>query len=76
MSERVDVTDEMVRRLAELAELPLAPGREAAVAATLAAWLPAANELSRKMSEQRYWAITPITVFVHPPSGGGESPWQ
>ena len=74
MSERVDGTEATVRRLAELAELPLAPGREAAVAATLNAWLPAANELSRKMSEARHLGVTPITVFAHPPAGGGESP--
>ena len=73
MSERVQVTDATVRRLAELAELPLAPERAAAVVATLNAWLPMANELSRTMSEAEHWGVTPITVVSHPPSAGGGS---
>jgi hypothetical protein len=51
--------------LAKLAGLPLASGREAIVGELLAAWLPPANELSRKMSAAQYTALLPATVFVH-----------
>jgi hypothetical protein len=53
--------------LAKLAGLPLASGREAIVGELLAAWLPPANELSRKMSASEYAALLPATVFVHAP---------
>ena len=56
----------LARTLAELADLPLGPGCEAAVGALLDAWLPAANELSRKMSAAPYQTLLPATVFMHP----------
>lgn len=54
-----------VGRLADHAALPLSPARVAAVLAVLSAWLPAANELSRKMSEPAYQALLPVTTFTH-----------
>ena len=58
--------------LAATAELPLGPGRAAIAGALLAAWLPAANELSRKMSSVEPTALLPVTVFAHaaPDSAG------
>ena len=51
--------------LAATAELPLGTGRAAIAGALLAAWLPAANELSRKMSAIEHIALLPATVFTH-----------
>jgi hypothetical protein len=34
----------------------------------LGQWLPAANELSRKMSAAEHQALLPATVFVHAPA--------
>jgi hypothetical protein len=53
--------------LAIHAALPLSPERAAAAAAILAAWLPAAHELSRKMSAPEHRALMPATVFAHAP---------
>lgn len=63
MKESVD--REEVRVLAEVAELPLADDRLSPVAELLSAWLPAANELSRKMSAAEHQELMPITVLVH-----------
>ena len=57
----------LARALAGVADLPLAPGRDAIVGELLAAWLPPANELSRKMSAAEHQALLPATVFVHAP---------
>ena len=57
----------LARVLAELAELPLGAGRDEIVGELLAAWLPPANELSRKMSAAEYTALLPATVFTHAP---------
>ncbi len=54
-----------VRALAQAAGLSLAPGRCEAAAELLAVWLPAANELSRKMSAAEHQRLLPATVFVH-----------
>ena len=51
--------------LAAHASLSLSPDRLAAVESVLAAWLPAANELSRKMSAPVHQALMPVTVFAH-----------
>ena len=53
--------------LATHAALPLSPERAAAAAAILAAWLPAAHELSRKMNAPEHRALMPATVFAHAP---------
>jgi hypothetical protein len=60
------VTPDLVRSLANHAALPLAAGRESAVASVLGAWLPDANALSAKMSEPGCQTLVPATVFVHP----------
>ena len=62
-----------MRALARYAALPLPPEREAIVAGILDAWLPAADELSRKMSAAGYQALLPITVLVHAPAAGDDS---
>ena len=51
--------------LAQIADLPLAVGSATIAGELLAAWLPAANELSRKMSAIEHTALLPITVFTH-----------
>jgi hypothetical protein len=66
MSRSNDSGAARTRALARYAALPLAPEREAAVAAILDAWLPAADELSRKMSGADHQALLPITVLTHP----------
>jgi hypothetical protein len=63
---------EAVRALAAYAGLPLAPGREAAVAPVLRAWLADANALSRKMSAPDHRTLTPVTIFSHPSAEDGE----
>jgi hypothetical protein len=55
----------LVPALAQAADLPLSADRAAIVGALLAAWLPAANELSRKMSAIEHTTLLPITVFTH-----------
>lgn len=65
-NERTEVSEAAVRTLADLAGLPLSEGREKLLAPQLTTWLTAANELNRKMSEPKYWTVTPITVFTHP----------
>lgn len=67
MSERVEA--EQVRTLATAAALPLGDERLNGVAELLSAWLPAANELSRKMSAADYAELMPITVCTHPQTG-------
>jgi hypothetical protein len=52
--------------LAGAASLPLPEDRLPQVAAQLADWLAAANELSRKMGAAEHLSVTPITVFIHP----------
>ena len=56
---------ELARTLAAFADLPLAEGRDAIVGELLAAWLPPANELSRKMSSAEHSSLLPATVFTH-----------
>jgi hypothetical protein len=54
-----------VAALARCAALDLSAERLAAVEAILSTWIPAANELSRKMSEPTHQALLPVTVFTH-----------
>jgi hypothetical protein len=63
-----------VRLLARYASLPLAPEREALVAAILDAWVPAADDLSRKMAAAEHQDLLPVTVLTHPAATGDESP--
>ena len=60
------LTEGDVRAMARAAGLPLPPDRAAEVAAVLAEWLPAANALSRTMSDLHYLPLMPITVLTHP----------
>jgi hypothetical protein len=57
--------ESLVPALAQAADLPLGAGRAAIVGELLAAWLPAANELSRKMSAADHTTLLPATVFTH-----------
>jgi hypothetical protein len=66
MASRKEVTPAAIGVLAAYAELPLAPGREAIINPTLEAWIKDANELSRKMSAEKYRGLIPATVFSHP----------
>ncbi len=66
MVSRKEITPAVIGALAAYAELPLAPGREAVINATLEAWIKDANELSRKMSADKYRDLIPATVFSHP----------
>jgi hypothetical protein len=62
------VSTDLARLLANVAGLPLGAGRDAIVGELLAEWLPAANELSRKMSAAEHTALLPATVFTHAPA--------
>lgn len=68
----MDITAQTTRALAAAASLPLDAEREALVAPQLAAWLTAADELSRKMSAPEHWTVVPATTFTHPEAPGGE----
>lgn len=73
MASRKEVTPTAIGVLAAYAELSLAPGREAIINPTLEAWIKDANELSRKMSAEKYRDLIPATVFRHaeePEEGG------
>ncbi len=63
------ITQPQVRTLATVADLPLSEDRLKGAAELLTAWLPAANELSHKMSAPEYDGLMPITVLTHPQSG-------
>jgi hypothetical protein len=67
------LTPEAVRALADHADLPLAPGREAAVAAVLGAWLPDVHALNCKMSAPAHQDLVPGTIFTHPAAEEGEA---
>lgn len=60
-----DNTTAATALLAAHASLDLSPDRLAAVESILAAWLPAARELSIKMSAPEHQALLPVTVFAH-----------
>jgi len=72
MSPADPIVPDTIRTLAAFADLPLSPGREAAVTPVLRAWLADANALSRKMSASEYCALTPVTIFSHPPTEDSE----
>lgn len=66
-----EIDEDTVGALAEVADLPLSVDRHAAVLDVLGAWLPDANELSRKMSAPEHWTVTPATVFANDVASGG-----
>ena len=67
------VSPATLRALASYADLPLAAGREEAVAAVLGAWLPDVNALSLKMSAPEHQDLAPATTFIHPSVDDGEA---
>lgn len=73
MASRKEVTPAAIGVLASYAELTLAPGRAEIINPILEAWIKDANELSRKMSAEKYRDLIPATVFSHPvdPEEGG-----
>jgi hypothetical protein len=60
------IDEDSVRALARVAGIPVREGEAAAITGVLAAWIPDANELSRKMSRPEHWTVTPATVFTQP----------
>lgn len=60
------INEKTIAVLAAVADLPLSEDRYGPVHEVLGAWLPEANELSRKMSAKEHWTVTPATVFAHP----------
>ena len=69
----VQAVRQAVRQLARHADLPLAAGREEAIAPVLQAWLLDANALSRKMSAPEYRTLAPATILIHPTAEDGEA---
>jgi hypothetical protein len=65
-----EITQKEVEVFEGLADLKLKAERRHAVAGILSVWVPAANELSRKMAEPRHRALAPNTSFTH--SGADE----
>jgi hypothetical protein len=66
------LTPDAVRALADFADLPLAAGREEAVAAVLGAWLTDIDALNRKMSSPALRDLAPVTTFIHPSADDAE----
>ena len=71
MDDQAAITDATVRTLAEVAGLPLAADRRAALAPQLEVWVNLANELSRTMSSPSHSPLPPVTVFSHGAGRGG-----
>lgn len=63
-----EITPKDVETFERLADLKLKPDRRQAIAGILSVWVPAANELSRKMAEPRHRGLTPNVRFSHPTS--------
>jgi hypothetical protein len=61
-----EITQKEVEVFEGLADLKLKAERRKAIAGILSVWVPAANELSRKMAEPQHRAVTPNTRFTHP----------
>lgn len=72
MSEPERVTEATVRRLADLAGLPLPAERATLIAPALNVWWGWAEDLNRKMRQPAHQTVTPIGVVVHPATTGGE----
>ena len=60
-----EFTVKEVQSFERLADLPLKAERRAAIAGIMSVWVPAANELSRKMAELQHRALTPNVRFTH-----------
>ncbi len=61
-----EITPQDVEEFEKLADLKLQPERRSLVAGLLSAWVPAANELNRKMAQPQYRGLTPNVRFAHP----------
>jgi len=61
-----EITEKEIEVFERLADLKLKAERRAAVAGILSVWVPAANELSRKMAEARHRSLAPNVRFTHP----------
>jgi len=61
-----EFTPQDVERFEKLADLKLPAERRVLVAGILSAWVPAANELSRKMAQPQHRGLTPNVRFIHP----------
>ena len=66
------MNEETVRQLCAAAGLDIAEDRVALIAPQLAAWVEAANELSRKLAVAEHRGVQPIIVFRHPAGEGSE----
>lgn len=67
------ISHEQTRALADAADLPVGEDRLEPIAELLSAWLPAAAELSRTMSQAEHDGLMPITVVTQPhPTNGQE----
>lgn len=60
------VNEDMVKKLASIANLPLDETRIKIIAPELEKWIHSNNELSEKMSAEDFLTVTPITIFNHP----------
>ena len=65
MSDTNDLSSADIEVLGRLAALPLPEDRADAIKEPLSAWVRDANELNRKMSQERYLDLMPATVFSH-----------
>jgi hypothetical protein len=66
------VDEETVKKLCTAADLDVGEERLELIAPPLAAWLEAANELSRKLASPEHRTVQPVTVFRHAPAEGSE----
>ncbi|MDO5668216.1 MAG: hypothetical protein Q4G44_10385 [Alcaligenaceae bacterium] len=62
-SYKLDEADLLV--VIKIADLNLTKERVLLFNETYSHWIEAANELNRKMSQEEYRTLTPITVFKH-----------
>jgi len=58
------ITKRDVAALARYADLPLSEERQQAILPILQSWVPAANELNRRMAEDEVRGQIPCTIFA------------
>lgn len=61
-----EITPDDVKHFEKLAGLNLPTDRRQGVAEILSAWIPQANELSKKMAAAHHQALTPAVRFNDP----------
>lgn len=59
-----DITRNEVAALARFADLPLSDERQQAILPILQSWVPAANELNRRMAQDAVRGHIPCTIFA------------